>query len=137
MRPKRVYPYVAGRTGHKCLPMRNRATGRGLLLLLFNMYGYSDMADLMRRTVQVAENGRMNLPAEMRRGLGLSGSGRVILTQDANGIRITTADQALKRVQALAAPFIQGRGSVVDEFIAERRAEAVREDVEAEGNERG
>jgi hypothetical protein len=25
----------------------------------------------------------------------------------------------------------------VDEFIAERRAEAVREDVEAEGNERG
>jgi hypothetical protein len=34
----------------------------------------------MRRTVQVAENGRMNLPAEMRRGLGLSGSGRVILT---------------------------------------------------------
>lgn len=95
------------------------------------------MADLLRRTVLVAENGRMNLPAEMRRGLGLSGSGRVILTQDADGIRITTTDQALKRVQALAARYVQGRSSVVDEFIEERRAEAAREDAEAEGDQRG
>nr|WP_298961838.1 AbrB/MazE/SpoVT family DNA-binding domain-containing protein [uncultured Methylobacterium sp.] len=86
------------------------------------------MTELLRRTVQVAENGRMNLPAEMRRGLGLSGGGRVILTQDEDGIRITTADQALKRIRALAAPFAQGRSSVVDEFLAERRAEAARED---------
>lgn len=70
----------------------------------------------------------MNLPAEMRRGLGLTGPGRVILTQDEDGIRITTADQALRRIRALAAPFAQGRASVVDEFLAERRAEAAREE---------
>lgn len=87
------------------------------------------------RTVQVAENGRMNLPAEMRRSLGLTGSGRVILTQDENGIRITTADQALRRVRALAAPFRKGHGSVVDELIADRRLEAARE--EAESKSRG
>ncbi|WP_157091806.1 AbrB/MazE/SpoVT family DNA-binding domain-containing protein [Methylobacterium nodulans] len=74
----------------------------------------------------------MNLPADMRRVLGLTGPGRVILTQDEDGIRITTADQALKRVRALAAPFLQGRGSVVDEFIAERHAEAAREAAEGQ-----
>ena len=86
------------------------------------------MAEPLRRTVQVAANGRMNLPADMRRGLGLNGAGRVILTQDEDGIRISTVDQALKRIRALAAPFAQGRASVVDEFLAERRAEAARED---------
>jgi AbrB family looped-hinge helix DNA binding protein len=88
------------------------------------------MSEPIRRTVQVAENGRMNLPADMRRGLGLNGPGRVILTQDEDGIRISTVDQALKRIRALAAPFAQGRASVVDEFLAERRAEAAREDGE-------
>ncbi|MGX7709546.1 AbrB/MazE/SpoVT family DNA-binding domain-containing protein [Methylobacterium sp. Gmos1] len=72
----------------------------------------------------------MNLPADMRRSLGLIGAGRVILTQDEDGIRISTADQALKRIRALAAPFAQGRASVVEEFLAERRAEAAREDGE-------
>lgn len=88
------------------------------------------MAEPIRRTVQVAENGRMNLPADMRRGLGLIGAGRVILTQDEDGIRITTVDHALKRIRALAAPFAQGRASIVDEFLAERRAEMSREDEE-------
>jgi bifunctional DNA-binding transcriptional regulator/antitoxin component of YhaV-PrlF toxin-antitoxin module len=79
------------------------------------------MAEPVRRIVQVAENGRMNLPVDMRRGLGLRGPGRVILTQDDDGIRITTADQALRRIRAFAAPFARGRASVVDEFREERR----------------
>ncbi len=51
--------------------------------------------------VQVAENGRMNLPADVRRALGLNGPGRVILTQDENGVLLTTANHALKRIRAL------------------------------------
>jgi AbrB family looped-hinge helix DNA binding protein len=95
------------------------------------------MSEPIRRTVQVAENGRMNLPADMRRGLGLNGPGRVILTQDEDGIRITTADQAIRRIRALAAPFAQGQASVVDEFLAERRAEAAREEDEDPAAGRG
>lgn len=78
----------------------------------------------------------MNLPADMRRELGLTGSGRVILTQDEDGIHITTADQNLRRIRALAAPYAHGRGSVVDEFIAEKRAEAAREEGEAQSGKR-
>ncbi|MHC2109115.1 AbrB/MazE/SpoVT family DNA-binding domain-containing protein [Methylobacterium sp. CM6246] len=69
----------------------------------------------------------MNLPADVRRALGLSGPGRVILTQDENGVLLTTADHALKRIRALAAPFkVDGR-SVVDELLADRREEASRD----------
>lgn len=90
--------------------------------------GFIAMAEPIHRTVQVAENGRMNLPADMRRGLGLNGAGRVILTQDEDGIRITSVDQALRRIRALAAPFAEGRASVVEEFLVERRVEAAREE---------
>ena len=84
-----------------------------------------------QRTVQVSENGRMNLPAEMRRALGLRGAGRVILTQEENGVRITTMEQALKRVRDLAQPFRPESRLASDELIADRRAEAAREAGEA------
>lgn len=80
-----------------------------------------------QRLVQVAENGRMNLPADVRRALGLNGAGRVILTQDENGVMLTTSDHALKRIRALAAPFKPEGRSVVEELLADRREEAFRE----------
>ena len=82
------------------------------------------MARPRQRLVQVAENGRMNLPADVRRALGLNGAGRMILTQDENGVMLTTADHALKRIRALAAPFKPEGRSVVDELLADRREEA-------------
>ena len=85
------------------------------------------MTKPQQRLVQVAENGRMNLPADVRRALGLNGPGRVILTQDENGVLLTTADHALKRIRALAAPFKPEGRSVVDELLADRREEASRD----------
>ena len=66
----------------------------------------------------------MSLPPDIRRLLGLTGAGRIVLTQDEDGIRLTPAESALRRVRDLAAPFRKSQGSVVDEFIAERRAES-------------
>ena len=90
------------------------------------------MAKAHQRLVQVAENGRMNLPADVRRGLGLTGAGRVILTQDENGVTITTAHHALKRIRTLAAPFKPEGRSVVDELLADRREDASRDGDEDE-----
>lgn len=81
-----------------------------------------------QRLVQIAENGRMNLPVDVRRALGLNGAGRVILTQDENGVMLTTADHALKRIRALAAPFKPQGRSVVDDLLADRREEASGDD---------
>ncbi|MCJ2013533.1 AbrB/MazE/SpoVT family DNA-binding domain-containing protein [Methylobacterium sp. J-076] len=76
-----------------------------------------------RRTIQVAEDGGMSLPADIRRVLGLSGAGRIVLMQDEDGIHLTTAEDSLRRVRELAALFRRASGSVVDEFLAERRAD--------------
>ena len=84
------------------------------------------MTKPQQRLIQVAANGRMNLPADVRRALGLNGAGRIILTQDENGIMFTTADHALKRIRALAAPFKPEGRSVVDELLADRLEEMSR-----------
>lgn len=88
------------------------------------------MTELLRVSVAVAEDGSLTLPAEVRCALGLTGAGEVILVQDEAGIELTTSDRIIERVQALAAPYLQGGGSLADELIADRRAEAAREDAE-------
>ena len=95
------------------------------------------MVKPQQRLVQVAENGRMNLPADVRRALGLNGPGRIILTQDENGVMLTTADQALRRIRALAAPFKPEGRSVVDELLSDRREEVGHEGQGARGTDRG
>ncbi|MCJ2027679.1 AbrB/MazE/SpoVT family DNA-binding domain-containing protein [Methylobacterium sp. J-067] len=75
-----------------------------------------------RWTIQVAEDGGMRLPADICQSLGLKGAGRIVLTQDDAGIHLTMAENALERARASAAPYRNGSGSVVYDFIAERRA---------------
>jgi len=54
-------------------------------------------------TVNVSATGRMHLPADMRRALGLTSAGKVIVTKEENGLRITTMEQSLKHIRELAA----------------------------------
>ncbi|YCI06661.1 AbrB/MazE/SpoVT family DNA-binding domain-containing protein (plasmid) [Ensifer sp. D2-11] len=79
------------------------------------------------RTVPVSHTGRLNLPADMRRALGLVGAGRVIVTEEENGLRITTMEQSLKHIRELARPYRPRQGYASDDLIADRRAEAQRE----------
>jgi AbrB family looped-hinge helix DNA binding protein len=85
-----------------------------------------------QRTIPISKNGRINLPADMRRALGLSGAGHLIVTLTGDEIRITTARQALKRVRELASPYKPTEGLASGQLIKERRAEAAREDANAE-----
>lgn len=78
--------------------------------------------------VKVSGSGRMNLPAEVRRALGLKGPGHVILTMDDGTLTMRTMAQALERVRALARPYAPKDRLASDELIAERREEAKRED---------
>ena len=49
------------------------------------------------------------------------------MSLDAGFVRLQTVDSALERVRAIARSKRRGDASVVDEFIAERRAEAATE----------
>ena len=78
--------------------------------------------------------GRLVVPAQFRAALGFQSRQKVVLTLEGDTIRITTVsaavDAAVARAQALARKYDEklGRtGSVVDEFIAERRREAARD----------
>lgn len=71
--------------------------------------------------------GRVVLPAELRKELGIKDGDDVIFGRTEHGIEIKTLDEAIRQAQALCAKYIQPGLSVVDELIRERREEAARE----------
>jgi AbrB family looped-hinge helix DNA binding protein len=81
----------------------------------------------MTETVVLGESGRIVLPAAIRNELGLKTGDRLTITSDGSAIRILSRKMALEGIQA---DIIKHRGSlegILDEFLAERRAEAAHE----------
>ncbi|HEX5394094.1 MAG TPA: AbrB/MazE/SpoVT family DNA-binding domain-containing protein [Rhodocyclaceae bacterium] len=80
--------------------------------------------------MKMSEGGRIVVPAEIRKTLGLK-DGDTVLWELVDGeARLTTRHARLERARKLFQQYFpkqQGR-SVVDELIAERRTEAARED---------
>lgn len=70
------------------------------------------------------ENGRVVLPADLRKSLGLSKGDKVLIEAEGDEIRLTTARIRRKRAQAIARKYARPGVSVVDEFLAEKRIEA-------------
>jgi AbrB family looped-hinge helix DNA binding protein len=78
--------------------------------------------------VAVAENGRLVLPAAVRRHLNLGRGGMLIIRDDGGRFVLESADDAVRRAQALVRRFAPDASGVVDEFLAERRTEAAHEE---------
>ena len=76
---------------------------------------------------KVAEGGRVVIPAEYRKAMGLQVGDEVILRLEDDGLRLVTLDQALARAQAIVRRHVPEGRSLVDELLAERRREAERE----------
>lgn len=79
------------------------------------------------KTTSMAENGRLVVPLDMRRAMGLDKGGRVILRLEDGRLIMETVDTAVTRVQALARQFGTPGSSLADELIADRRREALNE----------
>lgn len=81
------------------------------------------------RTAKISEGGRVVVPAEIRKALDLK-DGDTVYWELTNGeARLTTRLARMRRAQELVQKYcpVKPGESVVDEFIAERRAEAARE----------
>lgn len=76
---------------------------------------------------RVSESGRISIPAEFRRALGLERGGSVVVELDGREIRIRTVDEVLARSQAILRKALKGKGASVDDFLAEKRRAAERE----------
>ena len=91
----------------------------------------ADLASVGYAKLKIGEAGRIVIPAEMRAAMMVK-PGDTVTAQVVNGeFRIVSPKVALKRVQAVAQQFKRPGVSAVDELIAERRAEALRETEEA------
>lgn len=75
--------------------------------------------------VRVMPDGRVSLPAELRRRHGLAEGGEVIVEDTGDAIVLRTVDQAVSRAQAISRRLVAGRvGATVDDFLAERARDA-------------
>ncbi len=78
----------------------------------------------MTLQVAVTANGRMSLPAHIRKRLGLANGGMVYVEETEAGIVLRTTSQIVAHAQALAKRYAGEPGSSVDDFIAARPTES-------------
>lgn len=76
--------------------------------------------------VKVASNGRMVLPASVRKAMGLHGDAKVILTVEDDQVRLSPIGHGVSRAQALYREHAK-QTRTVDDFLSDRKAEAVAE----------
>jgi AbrB family looped-hinge helix DNA binding protein len=80
-----------------------------------------------RTRTRVGRGGRIVLPAEARKELGLKEGDAVTIEVRDGELGVYSVLEGIRRAQAIAAKHKRPGVSVVDELIAERRAEAARE----------
>lgn len=76
---------------------------------------------------RVTQGGRIVIPAEMRKQLGIEIGEKVNLSVENNSIRILTQKEAIRKAQELVRKCVPEGVSLVDELIADRRKEAANE----------
>lgn len=75
----------------------------------------------------IGRGGRLNIPSEHRKAMGLSEGDEVLVGIEGKSIRIQTREAAIDRVQHMVRDRIGEGRNLSGELIAERRAEARRE----------
>ena len=76
---------------------------------------------------KITEGGRLIVPAELRRRLGLHPGSMVILDVSDEELRVRSLDRAVERAQAIVQNFVPEGVSLSEELIRERREEAAHE----------
>jgi AbrB family looped-hinge helix DNA binding protein len=80
--------------------------------------------------VKVASNGRLILPASVRKAMGLHGEAKVILTIEDDQVRLSPIGHGVSRAQALYREHAT-QPRTIDDFLSARKAEVVAEAGEA------
>jgi AbrB family looped-hinge helix DNA binding protein len=76
---------------------------------------------MLEARLRVNENGRVVIPAEFRKALGINAGDEVVLRMEDDELRITTLKRRIERAQRLVRKHVKLGTSLVDELIAERR----------------
>jgi AbrB family looped-hinge helix DNA binding protein len=87
---------------------------------------------IIMTSLAMSDNGRVLIPAALREQLGFKPNGRIFIEVKNGSLVLTSAAQHYAQLRAYFDKHLAptpGRDTV-DEFIAERRAEAAREDAQ-------
>ncbi len=76
---------------------------------------------------KVNQGGRIVIPAEMRKQLGIEIGDDVNLSLEDDSVKISTGKLALQRIRESVRKYVPAGVSLVDELIADRRREAENE----------
>jgi AbrB family looped-hinge helix DNA binding protein len=76
---------------------------------------------------RIGQGGRIVIPVQYRRAMGMAPGDEVVLLLGADGIRIVTSQQAVRRVQALVRQYVSRGRTLSEELSKERRTEMARE----------
>ena len=76
------------------------------------------MGDFIRGKVSA---GRVVLPAELRKELGIEDGADVVFSRSDYGIQITTLDQAIRQAQAMVRAYVPEGVSLVEELRTARQ----------------
>lgn len=77
--------------------------------------------------LRLSENGRVVIPAHVRKALGVEAGDEILLEPEESGFRMTTRRQRIEEAQRHLRRYVKPGVSVVDELIAERREAAKHE----------
>jgi AbrB family looped-hinge helix DNA binding protein len=82
---------------------------------------------ILEDRVTLNENGRIVIPAAMRKALKVKAGDELLLHMEDGDIHVTTPMQRIRRAQELVRRYVPEGVSLADELIAERREAAKRE----------
>lgn len=81
--------------------------------------------------VKLGDDGRLVIPASLRKEVGIKPGDTLVIESDGDSLLLRSYDQVLRETQDFFRQFVPPGVSVVDELIADRRAEAAREKEES------
>ncbi|MCY4041367.1 MAG: hypothetical protein OXF72_08945 [Gammaproteobacteria bacterium] len=81
-----------------------------------------ECGDAPVQNLTVAADGRLVIPKAMREAMRLGADGYVTACVSSGELRVVSRDAAIRRMQRVARSLKKPGTSVVDEFLAERRA---------------
>lgn len=87
-------------------------------------------ASPLTATLRLGPGGRVVIPADMREAMGLKQGDAMLARLEGTELRLVTVNETIRQLQQIARKYHPEGISLVDEFLAERRAEQAKEDSE-------